>query len=54
MLKAIYTVFIACCGRLFSFLAHFSLIFQIVDSNVGPGVSLAQALWHSGDTTNKV
>ena len=29
-------------------------IFQIVNSNVGPGSDLAQALWHSGDTTNKV
>ncbi|XP_074619052.1 uncharacterized protein LOC141877910 isoform X2 [Acropora palmata] len=27
---------------------------KIVDSNVGPGFDLAQALWHSGDTTNKV
>ncbi|KAK2566263.1 Cartilage oligomeric matrix protein [Acropora cervicornis] len=26
----------------------------IVDSNVGPGFSLAQALWHSGDTTDEV
>ncbi|XP_074619049.1 uncharacterized protein LOC141877908 isoform X1 [Acropora palmata] len=27
---------------------------KIVDSNVGPGFSLAQALWHSGDTTDEV
>lgn len=30
------------------------LISQLVDSNTGPGNSLAQALWHSGDTTNQV
>jgi len=27
---------------------------KLVDSNTGPGSTLAQALWHSGDTTNQV
>ena len=29
-------------------------VFQLVNSDSGPGFDLAQALWHSGDTTNKV
>lgn len=29
-------------------------VFQLVDSDTGPGFDLAQALWHSGDTANKV
>lgn len=27
---------------------------KLVDSNEGPGLNLAEALWHSGDTANKV
>ncbi|XP_078366293.1 uncharacterized protein LOC144650486 [Oculina patagonica] len=27
---------------------------KLVDSNSGPGLALAQALWHSGDTSNQV
>ena len=39
-------------GKFYVVIAFF--VFQLVDSNTGPGFDLAQALWHSGDTANKV